>query len=163
MTPLISNLAQYGEYHQDRRNIATHLVGVPMIVLAVEILLSRPVFGFAGLAVTPAMAAALMASMWYLRLDFGFGVVMAILLAIGAWAGLVIGQGSTAVWSGSGIGLFVVGWAFQFLGHHYEGRKPAFMDDLRGLLVGPLFVVAELAFLLGLRKDLRAQLKAATK
>jgi uncharacterized membrane protein YGL010W len=51
----------------------------------------------------------------------------------------------------SGVAMFVVGWAIQFVGHHYEGRKPAFVDDVTGLIVGPLFVVAELAFMLGLR------------
>ena len=41
-------------------------------------------------------------------------------------------------------------------GHYYEGRKPAFVDDLVGLIVGPLFVVAEWAFALGLRKEVQA-------
>ena len=60
---------------------------------------------------------------------------------------------STALWLTAWIGLFVVGWIIQFIGHYYEGRKPAFVDDIMGLVVGPLFVVAELAFLLGLRKE----------
>ena len=37
-----------------------------------------------------------------------------------------------------------------------EGRKPAFVDDVIGLVIGPLFVVAELVFALGLRRDLHA-------
>ncbi len=64
------------------------------------------------------------------------------------------------VWLSTGIGLFVVGWIIQFVGHYYEGRKPAFVDDLSGLIVGPLFVVAELAFLLGLRKALKQAIEA---
>lgn len=161
MTPLIRNLAKYGEYHRDRRNVATHLVGVPMIVLAVEILLSRPTIAFPGWAITPAIFVSALATVWYLRLDARFGIAMALLLTLGAWVGLMAAQQSTAVWLGSGGGLFVVGWAIQFLGHHYEGRKPAFMDDLRGLLVGPLFVLAEVAFLLGLRRDVHAALRDA--
>ena len=47
----------------------------------------------------------------------------------------------------------------QFVGHYYEGRKPAFVDDVSGLIVGPLFVVAELAFLVGLRQDLQKQIE----
>ena len=50
----------------------------------------------------------------------------------------------------AGIALFVVGWILQFIGHYYEQRKPAFVDDLVGLLIGPLFLVAEAAFALGL-------------
>ncbi|MNP78694.1 hypothetical protein D3C76_1763700 [compost metagenome] len=49
--------------------------------------------------------------------------------------------------------MLLVGWVIQFVGHYYEGRKPAFVDDLTGLIIGPLFVVAEMAFLLGLRKE----------
>ena len=33
--------------------------------------------------------------------------------------------------------LFVVMWVLQFVGHHIEGKKPSFFDDLRFLLVGP--------------------------
>ncbi|MBU1817967.1 MAG: DUF962 domain-containing protein, partial [Gammaproteobacteria bacterium] len=62
---------------------------------------------------------------------------------------------TTALWLVSGVGLFVVGWVIQFVGHYYEGRKPAFVDDLMGLIVGPLFVVAELGFLFGLRKEVQ--------
>ena len=52
--------------------------------------------------------------------------------------------------------LFVVGWFFQFVGHYWEGRKPAFVDDIVGLLVGPMFVVAEALFAAGWGRDLAA-------
>ena len=42
MKTLVDHLAQYAAYHRDRRNIVTHFVGIPMIVLAVTVLLSRP-------------------------------------------------------------------------------------------------------------------------
>ena len=45
-----------------------------------------------------------------------------------------------AHWLSWGLGFFVVGWIIQFVGHYYEGKKPAFADDLVGLLVGPMFV-----------------------
>ncbi|WP_116387011.1 Mpo1-like protein, partial [Cupriavidus oxalaticus] len=48
----------------------------------------------------------------------------------------------------------------QFIGHYYEGRKPAFVDDLAGLLIGPLFLVAETAFALGLARDTRDAMAA---
>ena len=34
------------------------------------------------------------------------------------------------------LGLFVVGWIFQFIGHAYEGKRPEFFKDLRFLFVG---------------------------
>src|SRR5688500_8169121 len=34
------------------------------------------------------------------------------------------------------LGMFVVGWAFQFLGHAFEGMPPEFFRDWRYLFVG---------------------------
>ena len=58
-----------------------------------------------------------------------------------------------------GLGLFVVGWIIQFVGHIFEGRKPAFVDDITGLIIGPLFVVTEAGFLMGLRPELEEQIE----
>src|SRR5690349_8615277 len=38
-----------------------------------------------------------------------------------------------------GVGLFSVGWTFQFAGHAFEGKKPSFVDDKRSLLIGALW------------------------
>ncbi|MEW5971468.1 MAG: Mpo1-like protein, partial [Pseudomonadota bacterium] len=53
---------------------------------------------------------------------------------------------------------FVVGWVFQFVGHYFEKKKPAFVDDVIGLAIGPLFVLAEFIFILGFRKPLHARI-----
>src|SRR5262249_21384898 len=81
-----------------------------------------------------------------LDLRFGLAMLIALCLTLAAASGL-----AAHAWLPAGIGLFVVGWVLQFIGHYFEGRKPAFVDDLIGLLVGPLFIAAETAFMLGLR------------
>ena len=155
MKSLVDHLSQYAAYHRDRRNIASHFIGIPLIVVAVAVLLSRPQWPLAGLWLSPAVLLALASAGFYLRLEIRLGVLMSVLLGLSVWLGHAMAQQSTGVWLGSGVGLFVIGWAIQFVGHYYEGRKPAFVDDVTGLIVGPLFVVAELAFLLGLRHDLQ--------
>jgi uncharacterized membrane protein YGL010W len=155
MKTLVDHLGQYAEYHRDRRNILSHFIGIPMIVVAVAVLLSRPGWEVAGLWLSPALLTALAAGIFYLRLDLRLGLLMSALLGLCLWAGAALAQQSTLVWLSGGLGLFVVGWIIQFIGHYYEGRKPAFVDDLMGLVVGPLFVVAELGFLLGLRPEVR--------
>lgn len=160
MKSLVDHLSQYAAYHRDRRNIITHFVGIPMIVLAVTVLLSRPGGELLGLWVSPALVAALAAAWFYLRLDRALGWVMAALLGLCLWAGQALALSSTGVWLGAGIGLFVVGWAIQFVGHYYEGRKPAFVDDIAGLIIGPLFVVAEAGFILGLLGDVKHEVEA---
>ncbi|QLF92621.1 DUF962 domain-containing protein [Pseudomonas sp. ABC1] len=159
MRELVEKLSQYAAYHRDRRNILTHFIGIPLIVLAVSILLSRPAFVVAGVTLSPALLLAAWVSLYYLRLDTRYGLVMTALLALCVTLAAVIATWTTMAWSAIGLGLFVVGWVFQFVGHYYEGRKPAFVDDLVGLIIGPLFVVAEAGFLLGLRKDVQARIE----
>jgi uncharacterized membrane protein YGL010W len=158
MKTLVDHLAQYAAYHRDSRNILSHFIGIPLIVLAVAVLLARPAVEAFGLWLSPATLTALVAAGFYLRLDLRFGLTMSLLLALSLWAAALLAMQTTTLWLASGIGLFVVGWVIQFVGHYYEGRKPAFVDDLMGLAIGPLFVVAEAAFLLGMRKDVEQQI-----
>ena len=160
MKTLVDHLSQYAAYHRDRRNILTHFIGIPMIVASVCVLLSRPVLLEGAPWATPATLVSLLATLYYLRLDVRYGLVLAAFLATCLAWGASLASLETAAWLQTGIGLFVVGWAFQFVGHYYEGKKPAFVDDLVGLLIGPLFVAAEAGFLLGWRKDLEAAIAA---
>ncbi|MBO2893731.1 MULTISPECIES: Mpo1-like protein [Pseudomonas] len=160
MKTLVDHLSQYASYHRDPRNIATHFVGIPMIVLAVTILLSRPGWEVAGMWLSPALPVAAASVWFYLRLDLRFGLVMGLLLGLCLWVGQVLAMQTTALWLGTGLGAFVVGWIIQFVGHYYEGRKPAFVDDVSGLIIGPLFVVAEAAFMLGLCPALKRAVEA---
>ncbi|AJK47523.1 Mpo1 family 2-hydroxy fatty acid dioxygenase [Burkholderia plantarii] len=160
MKTLVDQLANYAAYHRDTRNIVTHLFGIPMIVVAVAVLLSRPVAGgAAGVALTPALVLTVATAIYYLRLDLRFGLAMSVLLGLALWAGQALAAGATAHWLAWGIGLFLVGWVIQFVGHAFEGRKPAFVDDVIGLAIGPLFVVAEVAFYAGLRREVRDEVE----
>lgn len=163
MTALAKALGKYRAYHLDRRNVATHAVGIPMIVFAVEVLFSRPVWTGEWGTITPAVVATALACFYYLGLDKVLGAVMALVLIAMARIGMEIAQMETTIWLGIGLGLFVVGWIFQLVGHKFEGRKPAFVDDLRSLLIGPLFVVAEAAFALGMCKDLQREIELQGK
>ena len=49
----------------------------------------------------------------------------------------------------------MLGWVIQFVGHQYEGMKPAFTDDIMGLVIGPLFIMTEVFFVLGLKATLK--------
>lgn len=153
-------LTQYAEYHRDRRNIATHCVGVPMIVFAVGVLLARPTFATGPWVLTPAwLVFALAAGWWLTRGSLALGVAVSAATAVLILAGQRLGDSSTAAWLAWGVGAFVVGWIIQFIGHYYEGRKPAFVDDLTGLLVGPMFVTAEAMFAAGWNRPLLQEIE----
>ncbi len=157
--PAVVLLQQYAEYHRDRRNIVTHFVGVPMIVFAVGVLLSRPVFMLGGLMLSPAWLLFALVATWYLtRGELLLGVAVSTVLAVLTLLAHRV-PGGLGPWLGWGLGFFLVGWLVQFVGHYYEGRKPAFADDAIGLLVGPMFVVMEMLALLGLFKSLISEIE----
>lgn len=160
MKSLVDQLSNYAAYHRDRRNIRTHFIGIPMIVVAVAILLARPSFAVGDWFISPALIAVIALALYYLKLDLRYGIAMTVFLAISLAIAGEFTEVDLTTWLIAGIGLFVVGWVFQFIGHHYEGRKPAFLDDIMGLAIGPLFVLAEAGFLLGLRKEVEREIEA---
>jgi uncharacterized membrane protein YGL010W len=152
---LVDRLASYAEYHRDKRNIATHFVGIPMILVGTQATLARIGIG----PINAAVAATGLATRYYRALDPTYGAAMGAVLGATCGLGTAIAALPLPAWAGAAAGLFVGGWALQFLGHYFEGKKPAFLDDIRGLLDGPLFLIAETAFALGLSSELREEIE----
>jgi uncharacterized membrane protein YGL010W len=160
MKTLEQNLTQYAAYHRDRRNIATHFFGVPMIQFSLIAALALVDIPAGGMTVTLGAVVALLSALYYLRQDLAMGTAMAVLLFIFcALASEIEGRlgkgGASALYAA----LFVAGWIIQFIGHRFEGMKPAFFDDLMQLMVGPLFVCAEVFFALGAKQKVRAYIE----
>ena len=154
MTKLEQHLSQYAAYHLDRKNIYTHFIGIPIIVFSIICLLAALSFHVAGWQMTLAGVVLVFTTLYYLSLDKVFGALMGLIFIAAYPLAIHIAAFDTTTWLSWSIGLFVVGWIFQFIGHIFEKKKPAFVDDLMGLVIGPLFVLAEFVFLLGFRKDL---------
>jgi len=152
MRNLEQHITQYAAYHRDRRNIATHFVGVPMIVFGVILALVHSRIGPVNLG----MAGALVAAIYYWVLDRPLGLAMAFYLALNlVLASMIIANTSTSAGLGLAAAFFSIGWVVQFVGHRFEGLKPAFVDDMIGLAIGPLFVMTELFFMLGAKAPLK--------
>ena len=125
-------LAKYSESHVNHTNEIIHFVCVPVIVFTLLGLVWW-IHPLAAVAVTIAALA------YYVTLSPPFAVGMVVM------AGLMLGILSLlpkqAVLPLS-IAIFVLAWIGQFIGHMIEGKKPSFLDDLRFLLIGPLFVLS---------------------
>lgn len=158
MSKLERLLSQYAAYHLDRKNVFTHFIGIPLIVFSIICLTARAGIVVSNVELTLAMLILSLTVLYYLSLDWIFAAIMAIIFIIAYPFAYVIAQWQMSSWLAASIGIFVVGWVFQFVGHFYEKKKPAFMDDLIGLAIGPLFVLAELVFLLGFRKPLEQRM-----
>lgn len=124
-------LAQYSESHRNPTNELIHFVCVPVIV-----------FSLLGIlwAIHPVVAlAAVIGAMWYyLQLSKPFAVGM---LAMSILMLAILAAMPPLTVLPLSIAIFVVAWIGQFIGHKIEGKKPSFLDDLRFLLIGPLFVL----------------------
>ena len=149
-------LGAYAAVHRDWRNKATHFVGIPIIVFSLLLVLSLWRFELLGREWTMSLAVAIAAVLGWMALDLGIGIVMALIMVVAWFAAeaLAGALGSTsAVWMAF-IALFVVGWALQFVGHYYEGKRPALLDNIFQAFIGPMFLVAEGFVVVGQRRDL---------
>ncbi|KZN60068.1 hypothetical protein N473_25430 [Pseudoalteromonas luteoviolacea CPMOR-1] len=166
MKSLESHLIQYALYHRDNRNIRTHLLGVPLIVLSVILLTFIPLFVISGIQVMLSDLLITAASLYYVYLSPRLGVIMLCMLVLGnllamqLYMQFIHTTTPVSIFYFSGLGVFLFGWVVQFIGHYYEGKKPAFVDDLIGLLIGPLFVLVEILFKFGFMKGLEQSIVA---
>jgi uncharacterized membrane protein YGL010W len=124
-------LERYANSHRNPTNELIHFVCVPVIVFTLlGILWSiHPVI---------ALLACAAALHYYWKLSRPFALGMLLMSAV--MLGLLALMPPMTVLPLS-IAVFVVAWTGQFIGHKIEGRKPSFLDDLRFLLIGPLFVL----------------------
>ena len=150
MKSIEEQMSTYAAYHQDPRNKATHFVGVPVIVLSLFIPLAWLRIGDVSLAMV--LAAAVI--VYYLVLDVPLGLAMLVVFAALAWLGEWIALHGAAIgWSWFAV-LFIGGWILQFIGHYYEGKRPALVDNIFQGFIGPMFLVAEALVAMGQRGDL---------
>jgi uncharacterized membrane protein YGL010W len=130
----------YGLYHQNPVNKVIHWICVPLIVWSV--------LGMLG-AVSPVAAGVAIAAMilFYLFLSVPLALGMLAVVVGMAWALTLLGDRLPLV----SVLTFAAAWIGQFIGHAIEGRKPAFVDDLRSFLVAPAWLLGDLYRRLGLR------------
>lgn len=124
-------IERYGESHRHPTNVLIHWLCVPVIVWCTLALAWT-------LAPWLAVGVALATVCYYLTLAPAMAGIMALFATLClASLPLVPAPGWIA------LGAFVVAWVFQFVGHRIEGRRPSFLEDLRFLLIGPLFLLAK--------------------
>jgi len=156
MQTLEQQMSFYAAYHQDARNKATHFVGVPMIIFGLFIALGWSRFEVGGATLSAAVLFGAMVMVWYFLLDVALALAMLVtnagLLYLADMVSLQpIGVG--ALWF---LVFFGGGWVIQLVGHVYEGRKPALVDNFFQIFVAPIFLAAEVFFALGYKPGLHA-------
>jgi uncharacterized membrane protein YGL010W len=126
-------MAEYGESHRERRNIAIHRACVPLILWSVVGFLSL-------LRLNGQFFESVAALVFYSRLGLRPFLTMALILGISLALCYAADFYVPYVWA-LYAAVFALAWVGQAVGHAFEGKKPSFFKDLQFLLIGPLWIL----------------------
>jgi len=147
-------LITYGESHQNASNKLIHWICVPLIMFSLVGLIREIPFPSDIIGLNWAVVFLLLALGYYFRLSFmmflGFVLIsLVMLLGVEYIHHLAVWNN----WSPSLIflGIFAIAWVGQFYGHHIEGKRPSFLQDLQFLLIGPAWLLHFIYKKLGVR------------
>jgi uncharacterized membrane protein YGL010W len=148
--PVDIYFAKYAESHKNPTNKLIHWICVPLIVfslLGLAWAIPFPYIKFLGsyngflnwasflIAFCIYYYYKLSPVLSYLMLliifGFSFGVI-----ALDNWQK----ADGPALWQVCLV-IFIISWTGQFIGHKIEGKKPSFLDDLKFLLIGPIWLL----------------------
>jgi uncharacterized membrane protein YGL010W len=148
-------LNEYGDSHRNRANKALHWVCVPVILWCVLGLVWLTPFPSGVRAVIPAAnwaAVVVLAGVIYyafLSLPLALGVLPLLLLML--WSIDALNRSAAAPLWLVCVVLFVIAWIGQFIGHAVEGKRPSFFKDVQFLIIGPLWLLADIYRRVGIR------------
>ncbi len=152
-------LDDYGDSHRNHTNKAVHWICVPVIAWCVLGLLwsvpfpsaLREAFSAAQPFANWAAVAVLAALLYYALLSLRLALGALALLAAMLWSiDLAERSSPLPLWSVC-VFLFVIAWVGQFIGHGIEGKRPSFFKDVQFLMIGPLWLLADVYRRLGIR------------
>lgn len=162
-----SQIAFYGEYHNNPINQWIHITCVPLITFTALVFLNAyPLFptpaGYPDwLIFSPALLVVAVYFGYYVTLEAAAGTAAG-LFYLGLWVGscYFINNVERALFYS--VVVHVVSWVLQFVGHGVaEKRKPTLLDNLpQAFLLAPFFVLIEVLFKLGYRPALAKEVQA---
>ncbi|MCA9215534.1 MAG: DUF962 domain-containing protein [Planctomycetales bacterium] len=146
---------EYSEYHKNATNKVIHWICIPLITFSLLGLLWEIPLPMSIASVSPWLNVATLffvaSLIFYFRLSIPIAAGMALtafimLVMIATWDQRM----PESLWKVC-TAIFVVAWIGQFIGHKVEGRKPAFIEDLQFLLIGPAWLLGFVYQRLGIR------------
>lgn len=143
----------YSADHQNPTNQTLHWICVPPIVWSVIALLwTLPVPAEFLRPGAWAVLAMVLAFYWYWKHSHRLAAALLLAFAVlGVLTNLLFQGLGAASLRWLAVGVFVLAWIGQFIGHRFEGRRPSFLTDLSYLLIGPAWLMAKLLRRMGYR------------
>jgi uncharacterized membrane protein YGL010W len=149
-------IAAYADAHRDRVNGWMHIIGNPILFIAVVLPLCLVPVHIFGLQTSAAPLLVIPALIVWMAFDLGIGLAIVATSIPLLWiAAVIAGSVSlTAMWI-IAVSLFVIGWGMQIIGHKlFEHNWPSLLQDPLHMLMSPMYVYAKLFVALGFRPDL---------
>lgn len=135
-------LDEYAVSHRHPTNKKIHDICVPLIMLSLLGMLwviPRPEFMHASPFANWAIIFSALCMVFYFSLGINVGLLMlVVLIPMVVILYGVEAAGLPLLWLS--VGVFIISWVGQFIGHKIEGKKPSFFQDMQFLLIGPLWV-----------------------
>jgi len=136
-------LNEYGESHQNKTNKKIHWFCVPAIMFSLlGILWSLPFPVKFSPFINWATVLIVLSLIYYLFLSWKLACGMLFfslfMILILQW----MDSFSVPLWQ-TAIVIFIVAWIGQFIGHNIEGKRPSFFRDIQFLLIGPVWLLAD--------------------
>jgi uncharacterized membrane protein YGL010W len=153
MKSLEEQMAFYLRYHRNPKNKLTHFFGVPLIMFSLFVLLGLVRVQIGDVSITAASVLAVSVLAYYFRLDAVLAVAMTLFTAVLLIAAnRVCALGAPVALAVFGV-TFLGGGILQLVGHAFEARKPALVDNLVRVFIAPIFLMAEVFFALGYKRE----------
>ena len=140
MNEISKLLDNYSQHHKHPVNELIHFLAIPLIMFSILGLLYC-------IHSTAAVVFILFSLIFYFKLSYKAFIIMAIWSFFYYYLLYLLQEKIFYI----SIFAFVFGWLIQFIGHFIEGKKPSFLDDIKYLWIGPLFVVRGILIKIGLR------------
>ena len=148
--PVDAYFDKYAESHQNTKNELIHWICVPLIVFSllglvwaipfpyIKVLGTyNGVFNWASFLIAFSVY-------YYYKLSPTLSYFMLIIVMLFCYVITLLVQWQTAggpqLWQSCAV-IFVLSWVGQFIGHKIEGKKPSFLDDVKFLLIGPIWLL----------------------
>lgn len=145
-------LAEYSASHQNPVNKRIHWTAIPLIVMSLLGMVGQiPGFPFniyGGWAFAVVVFMVAYYAILSLKLAIGAAIVLSVLLFLTVQIASIAGSTTMAIIIF--VAIFVGAWIIQFIGHEIEGKKPSFFKDIQFLMIGPLWLLADLYRRLGI-------------
>ena len=138
-----------------------HMIGNPILFVAVVLPLSLLPVSVLGVKISAAPLLTIPALILWMAWDIiiGLAIVVTSIPLLFAAGAIAIHVSILWVWV-IAVGLFVLGWALQIVGHQlFEGKRPTLLNNPVQMLISPMYMFAKLFVALGLRPDLAAVLQ----